>query len=207
MADNATMKRFTLSRENAARILQLPDVTAPLGLRDRAILELLYASGIRSAELCALDVADVNPLLRTAHVRHGKGDKARIVWFGHPAARAIGAYVTDARPLLTPPEQPALFVGLRGRRLLPRNLQRICHKYGGPQVTPHTWRHTCATALHEGGANLLTIKALLGHADLQTTALYTHPSIQFLQATYNAAHPLAQPPEPHQYNLPMEVPA
>lgn len=170
------------------------DENDPVAVRNRAILECLYATGIRVAELCALDVADVDFERRTVRVT-GKGNKQRVVPFGKPAADALRAYLDDARPTLAP-QGVALFVGARGGRIDQRIVRRVVHDTikhvpGAPDLSPHGLRHTAATHVLEGGADLRTVQELLGHASLATTQLYTHVSVERLRSTFDQAHPRA----------------
>ena len=171
-------------------------VGGPVSLRDRAVVELLYATGIRVAELCGLDLADVDDERRTVRVR-GKGDKERTVPFGAPAAEALGEWRTRGRPaLLRPPVSTAVFVGVRGQRLDPRVARRIVHRAlahepDAPDLAPHGLRHSAATHLLEGGADLRTVQELLGHSSVATTQRYTHVSIERLRTAYRQAHPRA----------------
>ena len=174
----------------------------PIALRDHALLELLYAAGIRVSELCGLDVDDVDRSRRTVRVL-GKGSKERVVPFGLPAERALDAYLVRARPALsaradTRPDDVAraLFLGARGGRLTPRAVYGVVSRTLGPAlgsatVGPHTLRHSAATHLLDGGADLRTVQELLGHASLGTTQIYTHVSAERLAATYRLAHPRA----------------
>ncbi len=165
-------------------------------LRDQAVLELLYASGIRVGELVGLDVDDIDPARRTIRVL-GKGAKERTVPIGLPAARAIDRWLRQGRGRLAGPRAgPALFVGTRGGRLDPRTVRRMVHERlesvrGAPDLGPHGLRHTAATHLLEGGADLRSVQELLGHASLATTQIYTHVSVERLRATYEQAHPRA----------------
>lgn len=189
-----------LKQQEAARLLGVAEVAAddaaPTHLRDRAILELLYASGIRVGELTALDVDDLDPDTRTVRVT-GKGDKQRVVPYGLPAAEAIGRWLTRGRPVLAAPGSgAALFLGARGGRVDPRTVRRslaalLEHVPGAPQIGPHGLRHSAATHLLEGGADLRTVQELLGHASLSTTQIYTHVSVERLRASYAKAHPRA----------------
>lgn len=170
----------------------------PVALRDSALLELLYGSGIRVSELCGLDVDDLDLDRGTARVL-GKGSKERVVPFGTPAARAIGAYTTRARPVLaarTEAPGPALFLGARGARLSPRSVygivsQALAPLVGAETVGPHALRHSAATHLLDGGADLRAVQEILGHASLSTTQIYTHVSAERLTAAYRLAHPRA----------------
>ncbi|MBF4192798.1 tyrosine recombinase XerC, partial [Mycolicibacterium phlei] len=150
----------------------------PLALRDRLIVELLYATGIRVSELCGLDVDDVDMSRRVLRVL-GKGNKQRTVPFGAPAADALTAWLDRGRPALATPESgPALLLGARGRRLDPRQARTVVHQTisavdGAPDIGPHGLRHSAATHLLEGGADLRVVQELLGHSSLATTQLYT----------------------------------
>ncbi len=165
-----------------------------VAMRDHAIVELLYATGIRVSELCGLDVDDVDMDLRVVRVI-GKGDKERTVPFGLPAQRAVRDWLTDGRPQLASANSPpALLIGARGGRLQPSSVRRIVHDAlkavpGAPDLGPHGLRHTAATHLLEGGADLRSVQELLGHATLATTQLYTHVTVERLRAVHDQAHP------------------
>ena len=176
----------------------------PLPLRDRAMLELLYGAGIRVSELCGLDVGDLDLDRGTARVL-GKGSKERVVPFGAPARRAIDAYLTSGRPeLVVDTADPAtgrgsgdaLFLGSRGGRISPRAVysvvsHRLAPTLGVENVGPHALRHSAATHLLDGGADLRTVQEILGHASLGTTQIYPHVSSERLRAAYRLAHPRA----------------
>ena len=168
----------------------------PAGLRDAAALEMLYASGIRVGELVGLDVDDVDRSRRLLRVL-GKGRKERSVPYGIPAEQALDAWLTRGRPALaTPTSGPALFLGVRGGRLDPREARRIVHAAlttapGAPDVGPHGLRHSAATHVLEGGADLRSVQELLGHASLATTQIYTHVTVERLRAVHAQAHPRA----------------
>ncbi|WP_119698450.1 tyrosine recombinase XerC [Microbacterium halotolerans] len=170
----------------------------PVALRDHAALELLYGAGIRVSELCGLDIGDVDLDRGTARVL-GKGAKERVVPFGAPASRAVAAYLTRARPALrarSDRETTALLLGARGGRLGPRAVYDVVARTIGPSVGsgavgPHALRHSAATHLLDGGADLRAVQELLGHASLGTTQIYTHVSSERLKATYRLAHPRA----------------
>ncbi len=167
-----------------------------IALRDQAVLEVLYATGIRVSELTGLDVADIDRHRRVLRVL-GKGSKERTVPFGVPADAAIGAWLDHGRALLTIPESGhALFLGSRGRRIDPRAVRTLVHQRtaavdGAPELAPHGLRHTAATHLLAGGADLRTVQEMLGHASLATTQIYTHVSAERLTAVYRQAHPRA----------------
>ena len=168
----------------------------PLALRDRLIVELLYASGIRVSELCGLDIDDVDTSRRLLRVL-GKGNKQRTVPFGAPAQAALAAWLSDGRPALaTAASGPALLLGARGRRLDPRQARTVVHQTmaavaGAPDIGPHGLRHSAATHLLEGGADLRVVQELLGHSSLATTQLYTHVTVARLRAVHDQAHPRA----------------
>ena len=167
-----------------------------MALRDSAVVELLYACGIRVSELCALDVHDIDRSRRLITVI-GKGDKQRAVPLGIPALRAVDDWLVRGRPALAgEASSAALFLGARGARLDVRAARRAVHSrvgavQGTPPLGPHGLRHTAATHLLEGGADLRSVQELLGHATLATTQIYTHVSVERLKATYERAHPRA----------------
>jgi integrase/recombinase XerC len=171
----------------------------PMALRDHAILELLYGAAVRVSELCGLDVEDVDRDRRTARVL-GKGAKERVVPFGLPAQRALDAYLVRARPALLARRteastERALFLGARGARIGTRTVYGIVSRELGPElgaaVGPHALRHSAATHLLDGGADLRAVQEMLGHASLGTTQIYTHVSSERLAASYRLAHPRA----------------
>ncbi len=168
----------------------------PTGLRDVAVIELLYATGMRVGELVGLDVDDLDHDRRVVRV-FGKGRKERSVPYGAPAAHALGAWLRDGRPhLAREGSGAALFLGSRGGRLDPRAVRTLVHARvaavpGAPDIGPHGLRHTAATHLLEGGADLRSVQELLGHASLATTQLYTHVSTDRLRRAYQQAHPRA----------------
>jgi integrase/recombinase XerC len=169
---------------------------AAVALRDSAVLELLYATGIRVSELCGLEPGNVDYSRRTVRVR-GKGDKERTVPVGVPALRALTRWLEGGRPVLaTEASGPALFLGVRGGRLDPRTARRIVHERlreaGASRDTgPHGLRHSAATHLLEGGADLRSVQEILGHSSPATTQIYTHVSIERLKSSYRQAHPRA----------------
>ena len=176
-----------------------PDRTpaeAAVALRDAAILELLYATGIRVSELCGLDHGALDLGRRTVRVL-GKGAKERTVPVGIPAVRAVGRWEQSGRPVLARDGSgPALFLGVRGGRVDPRTVRRVVHERlraaGVPTDTgPHGLRHTAATHLLEGGADLRSVQEMLGHSSLASTQIYTHVSVDRLKASYRQAHPRA----------------
>lgn len=168
----------------------------PLALRDRLIVEMLYATGIRVSELCGLDIDDIDTARRVLQVL-GKGNKQRTVPFGEPAQVALTAWLTEGRPALaTADSGPALLLGARGKRLDPRQARTVVHQTvsavdGAPDIGPHGLRHSAATHLLEGGADLRIVQELLGHTSLATTQLYTHVTVDRLRAVHDQAHPRA----------------
>jgi integrase/recombinase XerC len=184
-----------LTVEEAKRLVEAPDLSQPQGQRDRALLELLYAAGLRISELVNMNVEQVN--LATNEIRvWGKGSKERIVLIGNPAARALSTYMRQGRhELLGEKKNNALFVNRYGGRLPARRVQKILTKYAGTidkKVHPHMLRHTFATHLLDGGADLRVVQELLGHAQLSSTQIYTHVTQSQARKIYLAAHPLAQ---------------
>ncbi|WP_241384237.1 tyrosine recombinase XerC [Rhodococcus sp. CH91] len=168
----------------------------PVALRDRVIVELLYATGIRVGELCAADVDDVDTDRRVLRVL-GKGDRERIVPYGGPAAEALDAWLSHGRPHLARSSSgAALVLGKRGGRIDQRQVRSVVHEAvssvpGAPDIAPHGLRHSAATHLLEGGADLRVVQEVLGHSSLATTQLYTHVSVARLRAAHEQAHPRA----------------
>jgi integrase/recombinase XerC len=166
--------------------------------RDRAVLEVLYGSGLRVSELVGLDLDDVDLELDRAEARVvGKGNKERRVPLGSESVRALEAWISARSELARDPDEQALFLSVRGRRLGVRAVQRLVGAWGAratgrPDLHPHALRHTCATHLLEGGADLRSIQELLGHASLATTQRYTHVSLDRILQIYDDAHPLAR---------------
>lgn len=187
-----------LTDDQAAQLLADAEQVAddPLGWRNHALLELLYATGIRVSELVGLDVDDVDDGRRTVRVL-GKGGRERTVPFGVPALRALDRWRADGRPRLVANDSgPALFLGARGRRIDPRTVREVVHQAvegvpGAPDIGPHGLRHSAATHVLEGGADLRAVQELLGHASLATTQIYTHVSVERLRSAYAQAHPRA----------------
>src|SRR3984893_15988325 len=177
-----------------------PALQTPRGARDRAILELLYGSGLRVSELCGLDIDAVDLAAASARVR-GKGEKARVVPVGSKCVAAIARWLAE-RPRMVHPktgtqDPKALFVAIRGARMAPRSVRSIVHVCGASgagraDLHPHALRHTCATHRLDGGADLRAIQEMLGHASLSTTQRYTHVSMEHLMRVYDSAHPLAR---------------
>jgi integrase/recombinase XerD len=183
-----------LNREEIDRLLAAPDDSKPTGVRDRAMLELLYATGLRVSELCGLRLADVQleaGVLRTV----GKGNKERIAPVGKPALAAVRQYLAAARPgLLKGRGSPFLFVTARGGRLTRQAFWKLLVQNGKRvgifrHLTPHVIRHSFATHLLEGGADLRSVQIMLGHADISTTQIYTHVMRSRLRQTIEKHHP------------------
>ncbi len=188
--------RVDEARELIGAAAALADDGSPVGLRDVAMLELLYATGMRVGELCGLDVDDVDRDRNVVRV-FGKGRKERMVPFGLPAAAAIDAWLVRGRgQLARPGSGAALFLGARGGRVDQRAVRTLVHRRiadvaGAPDLGPHGLRHTAATHLLEGGADLRSVQELLGHASLATTQRYTHVTTDRLRRAYRQAHPRA----------------
>lgn len=189
-----------LGRHQAAQAMAAAESGAaqqdPMTLRDRLIVELLYATGIRVSELCGLDIDDIDRERRVVRVL-GKGNRERSAPFGVPADDALENWLRYGRPLLAGAESGrALLLGRRGRRLDQRQARTVVHEVvaavpGAPDMGPHGLRHTAATHLLEGGADLRVVQELLGHASMATTQLYTHVSVDRLRKVHDRAHPRA----------------
>jgi integrase/recombinase XerC len=184
-----------LTVEEAKRLVEAPDVSTPQGQRDRALLELLYASGLRVSEVVNTNLEALNLASNELRV-WGKGAKERVVLIGTPAARALERYIHDGRgTLLGDKRNAALFLNRYGGRLPARRVQKILANYSrviGKRVHPHKLRHTFATHLLDGGADLKVVQELLGHADLASTQIYTHVTQSRARKIYLAAHPMAR---------------
>jgi site-specific recombinase XerD len=185
-----------LRRDQIDRLLTSQDQNTPEGMRDAALIELLYASGARVAEAVGLDIDALDLAGRLVRLR-GKGDRERIVPLGEPACRALDQWLSRGRSALARPSTPpgALFLGNRGGRLNARAAYAIVVRAGVAagvgHLTPHTLRHSYATHLLEGGADLRSVQELLGHAVLSTTQIYTHMTREHLRSSYDRAHPRA----------------
>jgi tyrosine recombinase XerC len=177
-------------------LLEAPDLKSPMGLRDRAILEVIYGTGLRVAEIIRMNINDVDFDEKEIKVL-GKGSKERIVLFGSHAASSLREYMKEGRPhLLSSKKTPALFINRRGGRLTVRSVERMIVFYAKKagivkKVTPHTLRHSFATHLLSGGADLRMVQELLGHVSLSTTQVYTHITKERLKEVYDSAHPRA----------------
>jgi integrase/recombinase XerC len=192
-----TVLPSVLKQAEASVLVEAPDGDDPYAVRDRAILELLYAAGVRVAELCGLDVGDVDPDRRRLLVK-GKGGKERQCPLGIPAAEALTAYLEEVRPTMAPGarEPHALFFNRRGKRMTTRDVRGMVEKYrrqvlAGRRASPHTLRHSFATHLMEGGADIRAVQKLLGHSSLANTQRYTHVSRGRLWSAYRRSHPRA----------------
>jgi len=189
-----------LRKEEMDRLMEAPNTATPVGLRDRAMLEVLYSTGLRVSELLNLRISDLD--MRMGCVRCvGKGDKERLVPIGRKAIAAVEAYLAGARPKFLrpgapPPHNHVLFLTRAGRRLSRITIWKILHDYGVKlglrgRLTPHKLRHSFATHLLEGGADLRSVQLMLGHADISTTQIYTHVVEERLKEIYKAHHPRA----------------
>jgi integrase/recombinase XerD len=186
--------------EEIDKLLEAPDLATPIGLRDRALLEVLYSTGLRVSELLNLRISDID--MRVGCVRCiGKGDKERLVPIGRKAIEAVEQYLAAGRPIFARPSSPpphnhALFLTRIGKRLSRVGIWKILHDYGvrlglRGRLTPHKLRHSFATHLLERGADLRSVQLMLGHADISTTQIYTHVVEERLKQIYKAHHPRA----------------
>ncbi len=186
-----------LTIDETVRLLKAPDTSTPQGQRDRAIIELIYAAGLRVSELAGLDTRQID--LDSYEIRVlGKGAKERLVLIGQPAANALSRYMSEGRPLLLGDRADcgALFLNNKGSRLSQRMAQKLLVKYAkiaaiDKKVHPHLLRHTFATHMLDGGADLRVVQELLGHSNLSTTQIYTHVTQSRAKKVYLAAHPMA----------------
>jgi integrase/recombinase XerD len=186
--------------DEISKLLDAPDLNTPFGLRDRAMLEVMYSTGLRVSELLNLRISDID--MRMGCVRCiGKGDKERLVPIGRKAIEAVEQYLAKGRPKFAKPSSPpphnqVLFLNKLGRRLSRVVIWKILHDYGirlglRGRLTPHKLRHSFATHLLEGGADLRSVQLMLGHADISTTQIYTHVVEERLKQIYKAHHPRA----------------
>ncbi len=182
-----------LKEEEMAMFLELPDTSTVLGARDKAILELLYATGLRVSELESLNIEQID-LNNRAIIVEGKGKKERMVLFGSYASNALELYLKERSSLAINEEENALFLNFRGTRLTARSVRRVVDKYIDEsdlklKISPHALRHSFATHMLNNGADLRDIQELLGHASLSTTQRYTHVSVQDMLENYDKFHP------------------
>ncbi len=199
MKVESRLPRF-LSQKDASKLVQAPDTSKSLGMRDRALLEIIYAAGLRVSETRDLDISNAN--LDTGELRvRGKGSKERVVLMGNPARDSLDLYLREARPgLVNRDSGDALFLNRYGARLSQRSIQEKVRRYAtkvgaGSGVHTHTLRHSFATHMLEGGADLRVVQELLGHASPATTQVYTHVTRSQARKVYLSAHPRATPPE------------
>jgi integrase/recombinase XerD len=192
------LPRFVLTESEAEQVLATADVNAPMGLRDRAILETLYSTGIRRMEVAGLKVTDFDPERGTVIVRQGKGKKDRMVPIGERAIAWIERYLADVRPsLVVPPDERTIFLTTMGESLTPNRLTQLVREYVdaaeiGKRGACHLFRHTMATLMLENGADIRFIQEMLGHVELSTTQIYTQVSIRKLKEVHAATHPSAK---------------
>jgi|YelNatPaOPRAMG01_1025707.scaffolds.fasta_scaffold00315_26 integrase/recombinase XerC len=186
------LPNFLTQKEVESLIEGIPDTT-PLGIRDKAVVECLYSTGMRISELVRLNVSDLRGSNQV--IIKGKGNKERIVFFGEYAMESLERYLKEVRPILTKREgEDALFLNKNGTRLSSRSVERMIERYGymiGKDISPHTMRHSFATHLLENGADLRAVQELLGHSDLSTTQKYLHITLERLKEVYKKTHPRA----------------
>jgi integrase/recombinase XerD len=193
------LPRAVLSAPQAERVLQLPDTSTPQGLRDRAMLEVLYSTGLRRGELVALGLRDIDPERGTVFVRDGKGARDRVVPIGRRALLWVGRCAAESRPVLAAraplgPPSAAMFLNARGRPIRPTRLTDRFHRYVvasgvSTEGACHIFRHTMATVMHDRGADIRDLQEMLGHAELTSTEIYTHVSVERLRMVYARTHP------------------
>ena len=200
LVSQRTSKRLPkfISAEALTQVMELPDLTTPLGLRDRAILELFYGCGLRRQELLDLNLDAPDFSNNQIRVR-GKRQRERVVPLGRTADDAITNWLAVRSALIRSSEETALFVSAKGQRLTPSQVYKIVKNYlasvaGAEKSHPHVLRHSFATHLLENGADLMAVKEMLGHASLNTTQIYTHVTAERLKKVYNLAHPRAELP-------------
>ena len=191
------LPKHVLTISEAEQVLQQPDIHGPLGLRDRAILEVLYSCGIRRSEVIHLKLYDLDSERGTLVIRQGKGKKDRFVPIGERAIAWMQKYIREARPqFVVEPDHGTLFLSSTGEEISPDHLTLTVHDYVfnakiGKTGACHLFRHTMATLMLEGGADIRFIQQMLGHAELSTTEIYTHVSIRMLKQVHTATHPAA----------------
>ncbi|MCX7796103.1 MAG: tyrosine recombinase XerC [bacterium] len=182
-----------LTQSEMERLIENIPLDNPLGIRDRAIVEMLYSTGVRIGELVQLNVSDIKDNRQI--LIKGKGNKERIVFLGDYAIKSLERYLEEVRPkLVRDTRERALFLNKFGTRLTSRSIERMMEKYGiqiGKDISPHTIRHSFATHLLENGADLRAVQELLGHSDLSTTQKYTHITLERLREIYKKTHPRA----------------
>lgn len=187
------LPRDVLSARQVETVLNKPDVKTPIGLRDRAILETLYSTAMRAGELAHVELSHVDSDRGTVFIVEGKGRKDRLVPIGKRALRWLGKYMDDVRDdLLRELYEPAIFISRFGNRISRKGMSKIASRYlqaAGFNGSCHVFRHTCATLMLEGGADVRYIQMLLGHSNLSTTETYTHVSIKTLKKIHTATHP------------------
>ena len=197
-----TLPKSILSADEVERILQQPDITTPLGIRDRAIFEVLYSTGIRRAEVCSLHIDNIHVDRQVLFIRQGKGQRDRYVPIGLRALLWIARYVEQAREQLAiDPKERTLFLTQLGAPINPDSLTEYGRRYikSANIAKPgacHIFRHTMATLMHDAGADIRTIQAILGHSKLDTTQIYTQVSLKKLLDTHRKTHPAEQPEPP-----------
>lgn len=197
LTDPKSLPRGIMNKDQVMTLLRQPLMTTPLGFRDRAMLEVLYSTGLRGGELCRLTLYDVDLPARTLRVLQGKGRKDRVVPIGKVAAGYLGEYIKSVRPILADKNaSPLVFVSARGLKLWTADLGRIVKMYRDQahlpdNITTHSLRHTCATEMLKGGASIRHVQELLGHADIATTQIYTH----VVQSDLKKAHARTAPSE------------
>src|SRR5690606_2203361 len=194
------LPRAVFSAKEVEQVLALSDLETPLGIRDRAMMEVLYSTGLRRTELGALRLGDIDADRGTVLVRLGKGRKDRVVPIGERALLWVGRYLDEVRPsFVAPPGHPALFVNHAGAPIPPARLTQLLRRYVdradlGKTGACHIFRHTMATLMLEGGADVRLIQEILGHAELSTTEIYTRVNIKHREAVHAATHPGANLP-------------
>jgi integrase/recombinase XerD len=206
------LPKHVLTADDAESVMLVPNVVDPIGLRDRAILETFYSTGIRRMELINLTVFDIDQDRGTLMVRQGKGKKDRMVPIGERAVTWIGKYIDAARPqLVLPPDPGTLFVTQEGDEISPHRMTQLVRTYIraadiGKTGSCHLFRHTCATLMLEGGADIRYIQEMLGHVELSTTQIYTQVSIRKLKAVHTLTHPGAKVDRPAAADTEGDVP-
>lgn len=192
------LPRFVLSENDVEKVMMIPDTTDPMGIRDRAILEVLYSTGIRRMEVLNLKLTDIDAERGTLLVRQGKGKKDRMVPIGSRAIGWLDRYIDTVRPgLVVPPDESFVFLTNTGESITPNRLTQLVREYvdradTGKRGACHLFRHTMATLMLEGGADIRYIQEMLGHVELSTTQIYTQVSIRKLKQVHEATHPGAR---------------